>query len=71
MRAYGFQWWVNDDLGYFSAIGAGGTVILVHPERDLVVVVASALDESQARRDMSVGDALYTAELILEEFGAP
>jgi CubicO group peptidase (beta-lactamase class C family) len=68
VRQYGFQWWVNDDNGYFCAIGAGGTVVLVHPARGVVVVVASARDESQARRDMRVGDALYTAEMILEEF---
>jgi len=68
VKEYGFQWWVNDDNGYFSAIGAGGTVVLVHPGRDVVVVVASALDESGARRDMRIGDALYTAEMILEEF---
>jgi CubicO group peptidase (beta-lactamase class C family) len=35
---YGYQWWVNPDLGFCNAAGAGGNYIIVVPEQDLVVV---------------------------------
>lgn len=35
---YGYQWWVNPDLGFYNAAGAGGHYIIVLPEQDMVVV---------------------------------
>lgn len=35
---YGYMWWVEDD-GSFSARGAGGHILAVYPERDMVVVL--------------------------------
>jgi CubicO group peptidase (beta-lactamase class C family) len=35
---YGYQWWVNPDLDFYNAAGAGGNYIIVVPEKDMVVV---------------------------------
>ncbi len=45
-EGYGYQWWV-DDAGYAFAYGAGGQVIFVVPDRDLVVVFTSGLPPSR------------------------
>jgi CubicO group peptidase (beta-lactamase class C family) len=45
-RTYGYLWWLNTDgvlypaasPASFAAQGAGGNVVLIEPERDLVVV---------------------------------
>ena len=37
---YGYQWWV-DSSNEFSAFGAGGQVIMVRPDYDLVVAITS------------------------------
>lgn len=36
--AYGMMWWVDED-GSFSARGAGGHILAVYPEKDMVVVL--------------------------------
>jgi CubicO group peptidase (beta-lactamase class C family) len=41
---YGYQWWV-DDGGYHMAIDYEGQFIYVVPEKDMVVVFTSELDE--------------------------
>lgn len=45
LEGYGFQWWTGPTDGEhsFQAIGYGGQHIVVVPERDLVVVVATEL----------------------------
>ena len=35
---YGFQWWVNDKAGFYTAAGYGGQFIYVFPDKDMVVV---------------------------------
>jgi CubicO group peptidase (beta-lactamase class C family) len=40
---YGYQWWVNPELGFYNAAGAGGNYIIVLPEEDMVVVFTSEL----------------------------
>jgi CubicO group peptidase (beta-lactamase class C family) len=58
-QGYGYQWWVADVDGSpgFLAQGYGGQLIAVVPERDLVVVLASAFDERDALRlNTRVGD---------------
>lgn len=41
MKHYGYQWWIEEDQKYFHALGYGGQMILVAPEKDLVVVLTS------------------------------
>lgn len=38
---YGFQWWINTKAGYFRGLGIGGQILLVHPKKNLVVVITS------------------------------
>lgn len=68
---YGFQWWVSSADHFFSAIGIGGTVVVVDPSRKLVVVVASeiGLDQSPIEA-MLPGNARDLAKAILNEFEA-
>jgi len=40
---YGYQWWVNPDLGFYNAAGSGGNYIIVVPEQDMVVVFTGNL----------------------------
>ncbi len=40
---YGYQWWVNPELGFYNAAGSGGNYIIVHPEQDMVVVFTGNL----------------------------
>ena len=40
---YGYQWWVNPELGFYDAAGAGGNYIIVVPESDMVVVFTGDL----------------------------
>jgi CubicO group peptidase (beta-lactamase class C family) len=42
---YGYQWWV-DPSGVYMALGYGGQFILVVPDKDMVVVFTSELDEA-------------------------
>ena len=44
---YGYQWWVNPDLGFYNAAGTGGNVIFVVPEQDMVVVFTSNIEAKQ------------------------
>jgi CubicO group peptidase (beta-lactamase class C family) len=38
---YGYFWWIDREAKGYAAIGFGGQVIAVYPERDLVVAVTS------------------------------
>jgi CubicO group peptidase (beta-lactamase class C family) len=68
--AYGYQWWTEPNDGYFCALGRGGTAIVVSPQRDVVVVVASEIHHAEAReyKTMTTASGLLLAELILNEF---
>jgi CubicO group peptidase (beta-lactamase class C family) len=44
---YGYQWWVNSQLGYYNAMGYGGQKIYVVPRLDMVVVFTSSLGLEQ------------------------
>ena len=44
---YGYQWWVNPDLGFYNAAGSGGNCIFVVPESDMVVVFTSNIEAKQ------------------------
>jgi CubicO group peptidase (beta-lactamase class C family) len=56
---YGYQWWVSD-AGYYMALGYGGQFIYVVPDKDLVVVFASDLEE----RDFYVPQQLLEGYII-------
>lgn len=65
---YGYQWWVEREEGYFCALGRGGTAVLVHPQKDAVIVVASQIDARDvAAGTLSTENALYLATSILAE----
>ncbi|MET0734882.1 MAG: serine hydrolase [Microbacterium sp.] len=64
---YGFQWWVDPSHGLYCALGAGGTAVAVSPTQDLVVVVTSSIDPSDAQRlvmGMNEQRALLLAQVI-------
>jgi CubicO group peptidase (beta-lactamase class C family) len=42
---YGYQWWVEPDLGAYTASGRYGQHIYVHPASNLVVVTTAAADD--------------------------
>ena len=37
VRSYGYLWWISP--GFYAAVGRGGQVIAVHPEKHMVVVL--------------------------------
>lgn len=39
---YGYQWWIDDD-GYYMMLGYGGQYVVVVPDKNLVIVIYSAL----------------------------
>ena len=44
---YGYQWWIHPRLGGYAALGRGGQMVYVAPEKDLVfVATADDLDHS-------------------------
>ena len=47
---YGYEWWVTEADGEpaYQAMGFGGQVIEVVPNRDLVVVITTEIDPSRA-----------------------
>jgi CubicO group peptidase (beta-lactamase class C family) len=64
---YGYQWWIESSQGYFWAQGQGGTVVLVHPAKDAVIVVASQIDgrENFEPGVLAVESARSVAESVL------
>ena len=56
---YGYQWWV-DDAGFYMALGYAGQFIFVIPDKDMVVVFVSDLEE----RDFYVPQGLLTDFII-------
>ncbi len=67
-RFYGYGWWIRELAGYRSqyAWGYGGQFIFVVPDLDLVVVMTSASDVSEAR-----GRNLRSAYQLMEDFVIP
>lgn len=57
---YGYQWWL-DDAGYDIALGYSGQFIFVIPEKDMVVVFVSHLEEQD----------FYTPQNLLENYILP
>ncbi len=57
---YGYQWWV-DDSGMFLALGYRGQFIFVIPEKEMVVVFTSSLEDSD----------FYVPQTLLNEFIIP
>ena len=49
---YGYQWWVDADLGIYTAAGRYGQHIYVHPVSNLVVVTTAAANDEGLIRDM-------------------
>ncbi len=45
--AYGLQFWLNEEHGYFAANGAFGQHIVIVPEHDLVIAVNTVLGEGE------------------------
>ncbi|NIM16622.1 MAG: serine hydrolase [Candidatus Aminicenantes bacterium] len=56
---YGYQWWVTNQ-GYFTALGYAGQYIIVHPEKNLVVVFTSAF----ANQDLYFPGTLYEQYIL-------
>jgi CubicO group peptidase (beta-lactamase class C family) len=57
---YGYQWWIDAE-GIYMALGYAGQFIFVIPEKELVVVFTSDLEDS----------AFYTPENLLKEYIIP
>jgi CubicO group peptidase (beta-lactamase class C family) len=57
---YGYQWWVADG-GVYMALGYGGQFIIVVPDKDMVVVFTSQLEERE----------FYTPQRLLDDFIIP
>lgn len=57
---YGYQWWITDE-GTYMALGYAGQFIFVVPEKDLVVVFTSRLEEQD----------FYTPQRLLEGYVIP
>jgi CubicO group peptidase (beta-lactamase class C family) len=49
---YGYQWWVDQSLSFFAAIGRYGQSIFVVPSLDLVVVFTAHLDSNDPETDL-------------------
>jgi CubicO group peptidase (beta-lactamase class C family) len=57
---YGYQWWVDDE-GYYMMLGYGGQFVIVHPEKNMVVVFASVLTMNE----------FFTPEVLFRNFIIP
>ena len=57
---YGYQWWV-DDSGFYMALGYAGQFIYVIPDKDMVVVFVSDLEEQD----------FYVPQELLETYIIP
>lgn len=69
-NGYGYQWWTHDDgdEAMYLALGYGGNLVAVVPERDLVVVVVSELDADDplaAAEMFSEGDAITLVRYVI------
>ena len=49
---YGYQWWIDDSVPLYAALGRFGQGIFVVPSRDLVVVFTAHLEGSEPEFDL-------------------
>lgn len=52
---YGYQWWVEEAKGYYTALGYKGQLIVVVPKKDMVIVMTS---------DLPGGEIIVSKKLI-------
>jgi len=64
--SYGYQWWIDDDDGWYSARGYDGQFIYVIEEHDIVVVFTSDTDEYYPY-DGTVRDIVATVTNVYPE----
>jgi CubicO group peptidase (beta-lactamase class C family) len=65
--SYGYQWWVNQESGYYSARGYQGQYIFVVPEEDLIVVFSSDMDDIYISTDYILTD--YVIPAVRDDVG--
>ncbi len=59
--SYGYQWWIDDYNGWYSARGYNGQFIYVIQEHDIVVVFSSDNDDGPWEYDWLVGEGILGA----------
>ncbi|TET09656.1 MAG: hypothetical protein E3J86_07495, partial [Candidatus Thorarchaeota archaeon] len=59
--SYGYQWWIDDDDGWYSARGYDGQFIYVIPEHDIVVVFSSDNEDGPYEYDWLVSNGILGA----------
>lgn len=67
--SYGYQWWIDDNDGWYSARGYNGQFIYVIPEHDIVVVFSSDNDDGPYEYDWLVGNGILGA--VTNEYPEP
>jgi CubicO group peptidase (beta-lactamase class C family) len=67
--AYGYYWWVIDELGGFTANGHGGQYVLVVPPKDLVVVMTAEPDTDGDEVDITFEQFIPLAQEIVSAAG--
>jgi CubicO group peptidase (beta-lactamase class C family) len=65
--SYGYFWWVNAEAGYYMAWGIGSQLIVVFPEKNIVLVTTS----NPSRPNRSLTDALEEYIIPLAVNDAP
>lgn len=65
---YGFQWWFKNISSFkaISAVGFGGQLIMLIPEKSLIVVVTNSRYESAEKGDLNTMQTLSTIEEIIK-----
>ena len=56
--SYGYQWWIDDSDGWYSARGYNGQFIYVVPEHDVIVVFSSDNEDGPYDYDLHVRNVL-------------
>jgi CubicO group peptidase (beta-lactamase class C family) len=46
--SYGYQWWINPYLGYYTAVGYSDQRIFILSEQDMVVVITSSITQQDS-----------------------
>ncbi|OLS27624.1 MAG: 6-aminohexanoate-dimer hydrolase [Candidatus Thorarchaeota archaeon AB_25] len=59
--SYGYQWWIDDDDGWYSGRGYNGQYIYVVPEYDILVVFTSDNEDGPYEYDWLVADGIIGA----------
>jgi CubicO group peptidase (beta-lactamase class C family) len=61
MVSYGYQWWIDDQYGWYSARGYNGQFIYVINEHDIVVVFSSDNEDGPYEYDWLVANGIIGA----------